>query len=139
MAGLLFADAFEQLLEFFGAGFDVAAEAASGDFDGHDGRHAIGESDDGGGDAAGISEFGGAVEFHANGEGIEEPVRDQNAEERAHEGGGDVMADLLDGAGDGTHGDDDAEHGGDDAEAGHGIGGFGQDVDGLVMFLVHGL
>ena len=134
-----FADPFQHLFELFGAGLNVAIEAATGHFDGHDRRHAVGEADHGRGDALGVSEFRGAIKFHAHGERIQEPVRDQDPKEGSHEGGSDVMPDLFDGPGDGTHGDHDAEHGRDDAEAGHGVGGLGEDTDGLVMLAFHRL
>src|SRR6185369_16222513 len=90
----LLSDALEHLFQLIGAGLDGAVEAAPGDLDGHDRGHAIGEADHRSGDATGITDFIFAIEFHANGEWIEETVRDQDPEKGADERGGDVMTDL---------------------------------------------
>ena len=52
----------------------------------------------------------------------EQAVREQNAEERADQRRGDLLADLGRRAAERAHRVHDAEHRGDDAEAGHRIG-----------------
>ena len=69
----------------------------------------------------------------------EHAVGEQDAEERADERRGDVVADLLGPAVDVAHGDDDAEHGGDDAEAGQRVTGRLEERDRLRLFLVERL
>ncbi len=137
LAGLI--GGLEHGFQVIGAGLDFAAQAAAGDFDGHDGRHAVGKTDDGGGDAADEGHLGAVDEIHVDGQRIHEAVGKKDAEKGADEGGGDFFADLFDGPRNGSHGDDDAQHGGHDAESGHGVRGLGQHADRFFVFVLHGL
>ena len=62
--------------------------------------------------------------FTAN--GADEPVGQQNAQERADQRRADLLADLLDRPVDGAHRDHDPQHGRHDAETRQGVGHFGQ-------------
>jgi hypothetical protein len=77
-------------------------------------------------------------EFNIDSQRVHEAVGDENAQKGSHQGGGDLLTDLFNGTGDGSHGDDNAQNGGDNAEAGHGIGGLCQHADGALVFIFHG-
>ena len=62
--------------------------------------------------------LGGVDVLEPGGDRAREAVGAEHAEERAGQGRGHVLADLLDRAGDRAHRDDDAEHGRHDADAG---------------------
>ncbi len=66
----------------------------------------------------------------------DEAVGGENPEEGAHQGGGDVVADLrLAAFAKQRHGDDDAEYRGDDTEARQGVGDLGHRVGRMLQVL----
>lgn len=128
----------DHFVEFFGAGLDAGVEASAGEFDGHDRGHPVTESRDGLGDADVILEFDGVIMGDAAGQGIDEAVGAENAEESSGEGGGDFFSDGFWAFGDGGHGIDDSEDGGDDADAWEGVADQLENMNGALSFRFFG-
>ena len=55
---------------------------------------------------------------HVGGDGTDQAVAQQNAQECSDQGSGNLVSNSFGWAAESAHGDDDAEHGGDDPQAG---------------------
>ena len=116
------AAALQAVFHLVEGGADVPGNGAAADLDGEDGGDAFEEGDDDDAQDVIVGVLVVGVFGHVGGDGADEAVAQQDAEEGADERGGDFVADLLRRAAERAHGDDDAEHGGDDAEAGQRVG-----------------
>ena len=110
--------------------------AAACEFERHDRRVALDESDQPSLQNSVVGSLRIVNGAHRARQGREKPVAGKNAQEGPYQGGGHLVSELFRRASERTHGDNDAQHRGDDPQPGQGVRDGCQRVDGLLVMLV---
>ena len=99
----------------------MGRNGAAGHFDGENGSGTLDERADTGTEGVHVFDLAFVDFLHVTREWAKDSVTEENAEEGADKGGGDVFADFFGRAAEGTHGDDNTEYRRNDAQAGEGV------------------